>query len=161
MGYNRFMRAFCAFALVLAGCASQVASVENQPLVAAGWSGPPPRVGLSLTGSGATPADNDRCVAAVTRAGAIVDGNAAVQALVTVEQAGNRLQITSQRHGLVQDEPRPAWPVEHLCNDALFSMVKVLRKETPYVEPLDAPAPPNQSPSASPSASGPVNRPGF
>jgi hypothetical protein len=158
MSYNRLMRALSAFAVVLAACAGQVASVENQPLAAAGWSGPPPHVGLSLTGSGAAPADSERCIAAVTGAGAIVDGNAPVQALVTVEPAGNRLQITSLRRGLVRDEARPAWPVEHLCNDALFALVKVLRTETPYVEPIESPAPANERPYSTPSASGAIHR---
>ncbi|MDB4970328.1 MAG: hypothetical protein JWN44_6017 [Myxococcales bacterium] len=128
------MRAFLALGLAVCGCAHGAADIENQPLFAAGWSGPPPRVAVQLTGNRAAPADQQRCVDTVTRAGAIVDGGAAVQALVIVDGTGNRLQITSTRRGLVRDEPRPAWSVERLCNDALYAMVGAIRRDTPQAE---------------------------
>jgi len=114
MRYNGCMRAVFAFALVATGCASNVANLEDQPLFAAGWSGPGPHVGYSLTGSEASPEQRQRCVAAATRAGAVVDDKARVQALITIDHAGNRLQVTSARYGLMRDEPKPGWPVERL-----------------------------------------------
>src|SRR5690348_13325419 len=83
MRYNGAMRWFAAAAgLALAtGCASSVPNVEDQPLFAAGWSGPPPHVAVQVTGTGG-PTEQQRCVDAVKGAGAVVDAAAPVQALV-------------------------------------------------------------------------------
>jgi hypothetical protein len=126
------MRWFAAAAgLALAtGCASSVPNVEDQPLFAAGWSGPPPHVAVQVTGTGG-PTEQQRCVDAVKGAGAVVDAAAPVQALVTLEPGASRLQVTSTRRGLVRDEPRPLWTVERLCKDALLAMVRTIREESP------------------------------
>jgi hypothetical protein len=94
---------FGAVLLLTAGCAT---------------SGAPARVALQLQGAAAGPAEQQRCVEAVTRAGAIVDAKAPLQALVTLEPTGSRLQIVSPSRGLVRDESRPAGTVEALCQDA-------------------------------------------
>lgn len=146
------MRRMAAVLLVAGGCASNVANVQDQPLFAAGWSGPPPHVSVQLAGAGAGADKQQRCLAAVGRAGAVVDARAGVQAVVTLEPAGNRLQIMSSRRGLVSDEPRPAWSVERLCDDALYALVSAIRGDDPSAErsvptlppmlrrPLSAPA---------------------
>jgi len=128
--------------MLAGGCASSVANVADQPLFAAGWSGPPPHVAVQVTGAGAGPTEQKRCVDAVTRAGAVVDAQAPVQALVTLEAGGSRLQVTSTRRGLVRDEPRPGWTVERLCNDALLALVGAIRAESPQAEAARAPVAP-------------------
>jgi hypothetical protein len=78
-------------------------------------------VNMTVQGSAAGPAEQQRCLAAAQQAGAIVDGNASVQALVTLDKDGNRLQVVSMRRGLVRDEKRSAGNVEALCRDAVMA----------------------------------------
>jgi hypothetical protein len=87
---------------------------------AAGCAANPPqaRVALQLQGAAAGPAERQRCIDAATRAGAIVDAHAPVQAVVTLEPTGGRLQVLSMRRGLVHEESKPAGSVEALCQDA-------------------------------------------
>ncbi len=128
-----------------AGCAGGAASLEEQPLFAAGWSGPPPHVAVQLAGSDAGGDKQQRCSAALVRAGAVVDGNAPVQAIVTVERTGNRLRVTTRRRGVVRDDPRPAWSIERLCDDALLALVAAIREEQPGQAALAPRAPPAYS----------------
>ena len=87
---------------------------------AAGCAASPPqaRFALQLQGAAAGPAERQRCIDAATRAGAIVDAHAPVQAVVTLEPTGGRLQVLSMRRGLVHEESKPAGSVEVLCQDA-------------------------------------------
>lgn len=160
------MRLFAAIWLGAAGCAT-AAALEDQPLFVAGWSGPPPHVAVQLAGAGAGPAEQQRCVARLARSGAVVDAAASVQARVTLDPAGNRLQVTSSRRGLVRDEPRPPWSVERLCNDALLAMVSALREESPRPSgpavvdsPYESPSPTGNAPGANgPASTGPAASP--
>ncbi len=79
------------------------------------------RLALTVQGAAAGPAEQQRCADAVRRAGAVVDGNAAVQAIVTLEPSGARLQVLSPSRGLVRDEAKPAGTVERLCTEAAFA----------------------------------------
>jgi hypothetical protein len=164
------MRLFAAIWLGAAGCATQ-AALDDQPLFVAGWSGPPPHVAMQVSGAAGGPAEQQRCVARLAHAGAIVDANAAVQARLTLDPGGNRLQVTSARRGLVRDELRPAWSIERLCNDALLAMVSAIREESPrrggaaVVETPYEPAAPTREPKTMPGpappeapVSGGVNR---
>jgi hypothetical protein len=122
--------------LVAGGCATsgRAGSSEDQPLFAAGWRGPPPRVAVQLTGTDASPDKQARCAAELARAGAVVDETgAAARAVLTLQPGGHRLQVTTQRRGLVRDEARPDGSVERLCNDALYALVVALRSEMPGV----------------------------
>jgi hypothetical protein len=73
---------------------------------------------LQLQGTAAGPAEQQRCLDAATRAGVVVDQRASVQAVVTLDPAGGRLQVVTMRRGLVRDESKPAGSVELLCTDA-------------------------------------------
>jgi hypothetical protein len=130
-----------------AGCAAGVRSVEEQPLFAAGWTGPPPRVAVLLAGPDASSDKQARCTQALARAGAVVDGGAAAQAVVTLAPEGNRLQVMTHKRGLVRDEPRPSWTIERLCDDALLALVDAIRGDAPAppAPPLAAPGQPELS----------------
>ena len=133
-----------AVLLVAAGCAGGAQELADEPLFAAGWSGPPPHVMVQLAGPGASAQAQQRCVQAMGRAGAVVDAAAPVQARVTLDPRGNRLQVTSTRRGVVRDEPRPAWPVERLCDDALLAMASAIQQERPSAAAPAAPPPPRE-----------------
>jgi hypothetical protein len=108
------MRLLRAFALLAAGCAGSVAHVH---------------VAVELTGAGAGPAALERCVTAVRAAGGVVDAQSGLHALVTVEPNGNRVQLLSDRRGLVHDRVEPQAPVEQLCRDALAAATTATRRE--------------------------------
>src|SRR4051812_21106646 len=116
------------------GCAGgqRAGSSEDQPLFAAGWSGPPPRVNVTLAGPEASGDKQARCRAELQRAGAVIDETgAAAQAVLTLQAGANRMALSTARRGLVREEPRPDGSVERLCNDALYSLVVALRAEQP------------------------------
>jgi hypothetical protein len=79
------------------------------------------RVALTLQGAAAGAAEQQRCLDAVRRAGAIVDANAPLKAIVTLDPSGARLQVLSPTRGLVRDEAKPAGTVEPLCQDAALA----------------------------------------
>jgi hypothetical protein len=147
------MRPVAAVWLCAAGCAS-ASAIEDQPLFVAGWSGPPPHVAVQVEGPAAGPSLQRRCLDRLARSGAVVDASASVQARLTLDPSGNRLQVLSLRRGVVRDVPRPAWSVERLCNDALLAMVSAIREESPR----RGGAPPPESPyePASPTTEGPA-----
>ena len=97
---------FAAVFVIAAGCAASQQQVH---------------VALQLQGAAAGPAEQKRCLDAVARAGVIVDARASVQAVVTLEPTGSRLQVVTMRRGLVRDESKPAGNVETLCQDAALS----------------------------------------
>jgi hypothetical protein len=143
---KRFAPGFvCGLAItvcVASGCAgARAASSEDQPLFAAGWSGPPPRVNVLLAGPDASSDKQARCRTELTRAGAVVDEAGPAWALLRLQAGGNRLQVTTRRRGLVRDEPRPDQSVERLCNDALYALVVALRGEDPGVRAESANGP--------------------
>jgi hypothetical protein len=107
----------CALA---AGCAGSVAHV---------------RVAVELTGAGAGAGEQQRCLEAVRQAGGIVDAQAAMHALITVEPNGNRVQVLSNRRGLVHDALELEVPVEQLCRDAVAAATRATARE-----PLPTPA---------------------
>jgi hypothetical protein len=110
------------------------------------------RVALTVQGAAAGPAEQQRCADAVRRAGAVVDANAPVQAIVTLEPSGARLQVVSPRRGLVRDEAKPAGSVERLCKDAAFAAATTPESNAVgFGDPTGAPPPPR---SITPSASG-------
>ncbi|HEY2747902.1 MAG TPA: hypothetical protein VGL86_24940, partial [Polyangia bacterium] len=84
----RFAAIFAA-AFAVAGCASIAGST---------------RVALTVQGAAAGAAVAQQCADAVRRAGAVVDPQAPVQAIVTLEPSGARLQVLSPTRGLVRDE---------------------------------------------------------
>jgi hypothetical protein len=121
-----------------AGCVSAGArSTEERPLFAAGWSGPPPRVAVQLAGPDASADKQARCAQTLVQAGALVDGAAPTQAVVTLQPGANRLQVMTAQRGLVRDEPRPPWTIERLCTDALYVMVDAMRRDA---QPLASPS---------------------
>src|SRR4051812_43708538 len=84
-----------------AGCAGAraAASSEDQPLFAAGWSGPAPRVNVVLTGPDASPDKQARCRAELARAGAVVDEGGAAWAQLQLQPSATRLTVTTRRRG--------------------------------------------------------------
>src|SRR4051812_2838408 len=122
-----------AVVLFAAGCAA------SQPQV---------RVALQLQGASAGPAMRQRCVDAATRAGAVVDERAPVQAIVTLGPRGERLQVMSLTRGLVRDEAKPPGSVEALCQDAALAasvagLPPSAAADTPAARsPMDAPRAP-------------------
>jgi uncharacterized protein (DUF849 family) len=108
------MRRFALAAALAFGCAGSVAHVH---------------VAVELTGPGAAPAEVERCIAAVRQAGGIVDAQSAMHALVTLEPNANRVQVLSNRRGLVHDQLEPQAPVEQLCRDALAAAATATRRE--------------------------------
>ena len=127
---------FAAVFVIAAGCAAS----QQQA-----------RVALQLQGAAAGPAEQKRCFDAVTRAGVIVDARAPVQAVVTLEPTGSRLQVLSLRRGLVRDESKPAGSVETLCQDAALSAAAM--GNAPAHDWSAAPGPAEQPP-RNPSPSG-------
>lgn len=125
------MERLAAIALLLGGCAGGVQNVEDNPLFAAAWTGPPPHVGVQVTGPGASADKQQRCAATVQKAGGVVDAAAPMQVLLTLDDKGNRLQVLSQRRGLVRDEARPAWTLDRLCKEALEEAAVALQAERP------------------------------
>src|SRR5438132_2579326 len=99
----------------------------DQPL--AGWTGPPPRIQIVVEGSDADEDKRQKCQQVIVRSGGLADPTAPVRAVLTLRDEGNRLQVISQQRGIVRDEPRPGWDMEHLCNDALLAVVSALRQE--------------------------------
>jgi hypothetical protein len=104
---------------VAAGCAGSTAQV---------------RVAVELTGAGAGPGEQQRCLATVRQAGAVVEPQSGLHALVTVEPNGNRVQLLSSRRGLVLDKLEPQAPVEELCREVVVAARHALERE-----PLPAP----------------------
>ena len=127
---------FAALLLFAGGCAASQQQVH---------------VALQLQGAAAGPAERQRCLDAATRAGAIVDARAPVQAVVTLEPTGGRLQVVSMRRGLVRDESKPAGSVEALCVDAAVA-ASAARDSSPPADWSGMPA--NEQPPRSPSTSG-------
>jgi hypothetical protein len=113
---------------------------------------PHARVALQLQGAAAGPAERQRCVDAATRAGAIIDAKAPVQAVVTLEPTGSRLQVMSMRRGLVRDESKPAGSVEALCQDA--ALVGATTADTSPSVDWSATTPGPDQPARAPSTSG-------
>ena len=113
------MRRLALIGALAAGCAGSVAHV---------------RVAVEMTGAGAGPAEQQRCLETVRAAGAVVDGQAAMHALITVEPNGNRVQVMSNRRGLVHDAFEPQAPVEQLCKEAVAEAKRATARE-----PLPAP----------------------
>ena len=128
--------AWLATLAAAAGCAASVAHV---------------RLAVELTGAGANPAAKQRCLEAVRQAGGIADAQASMHALITVEPNGNRVQVLSDRRGLVHDQLDAQAPVEVLCSEAVAAATSATRRE-----PLPAPAGPSRAegPLANPTASG-------
>lgn len=114
------MRRFALLAALAAGCAGSVAHV---------------RVAMELTGAGAGPGEQQRCLEAVRQAGGVADAQAPLHALVTLEPNGNRVQLLSSRRGLVHDQLEPQASVEALCKEAVAAATTEARRE-----PLPAPA---------------------
>ena len=107
------------------------------------------RLALQLQGTAAGPAEQKRCLDAARRAGAIVDARAPVQAVVTLEPTGDRLQVMSLRRGLLRDESRPAGSVETLCHDAALAAATA-RDATPTADWSNTPTPqPPRAPTTS------------
>src|SRR5579863_6371242 len=100
-------------AVALAGCAHQSGTAESLSQIQ--WSGPAPKVAVTLAGSGATIDLQTACDEAATRAGVILDGNAAVQAIVTLDAHGARVDILSQRRGVVRSDSRTALSIDRVC----------------------------------------------
>jgi hypothetical protein len=125
----------CAALLTIwaGGCAGSraVASSEDQPLFAAGWTGPAPHVNVTLSGPDASADKQARCRGELVRAGAIVDEGGAAWAQLNLAPGATRLQVTTRRRGVVRDEARADASVERLCNDALYALVVALRAEQP------------------------------
>ncbi len=113
------MRPLALFAMLAAGCAGSVAHV---------------RLAVELTGAGAGAAEQQRCLEAVRQAGGISDAQAGLHALVTLEPNGNRVQLLSNRRGLVHDQLEPQASVESLCKEAVAAATAEARRE-----PLPAP----------------------
>jgi len=113
------MRRLALIGALAAGCAGSVAQV---------------RVAVELTGAGAGPGEQQRCLDTVRSAGAIVDAQAGMHALITVEPNGNRVQLLSNRRGLVHDALEPQAPVEQLCKEAVAEAKRATTRE-----PLPAP----------------------
>ncbi|HEX8954534.1 MAG TPA: hypothetical protein VF997_03205 [Polyangia bacterium] len=132
------MRQWALLATLAAGCAGSVAHV---------------RVAVELTGAGAGPGEQQRCLEAVRQAGGIVDPQAAMHALVTVEPNGNRVQVLSSRRGLVHDQLEPAAPLEQLCKEAVAAATEATRREPLPAPVVDAPEPVARVP-ANPTSSG-------
>ena len=108
------MRRFALAATLAVGCAGSVAHV---------------RLAVELTGPGAAAPEHERCTAAVRQAGGVVDPQCRMHALVTLEPNGNRVQVLSNRRGLVHDELEPQASVEQLCRDALAAATTATRRE--------------------------------
>ena len=112
------MRRF-ALAVLFAGCAGSVARVH---------------VAVELTGPAAAPPELERCFATIRQAGGVVDAQSGMHALITLEPNGNRVQVLSNRRGLVHDQLEPQASVEQLCRDALAAAATATRRE-PLPEP--------------------------
>ncbi|MCU1278243.1 MAG: hypothetical protein JWM53_1789, partial [bacterium] len=84
-------------------------------------------------------------------AGAVVDAHAAVQAVVTLEPTGDRLQVMSLSRGLVREESKPAGSVEALCQDAALAAATA-HVTPPSTESPGVPSP--DQPARAPSTSG-------
>ncbi len=136
------MRRFALLAMMAAGgCAGSVAQV---------------RLAVELTGAGASPAEQQRCVEAVRRRGGIIDAQASMHALVTVEPNANRVQVLSARRGLVHDKLEPQASVEQLCQEALAAASSAIRRE-PLPSTIDERSPGVARVPPSPTSSGPAS----
>src|SRR5689334_2039654 len=129
------MRFLAVVAFFAAGCSAAVRQAH---------------VAMTVQGPAAGPAEQQRCLAAVQAAGAVVDGNAPVQAIVTVDKDGGRLQVLTMRRGLVRDEKRAGGTLEALCRDAAAAAVAAHEPEpvaAPAVDnsPQHAPEPTSQT----------------
>ncbi len=139
------MRRLVIVALV-AGCAAQSGRT---------------RVALQLQGPAAGPAEQRRCLEAAQKLGAVVDAYAPVQALVTLDKDGNRLQVLSQRRGLLRDEKRASGAsVESLCQDAVTAAAAAgepaMAGEQPAPGAMPAHDPPPSTVSSGGSYRGPI-----
>jgi hypothetical protein len=114
-------------ALAVAGCAGSTTAQV--------------RVAVELTGAGAGPGEQQRCLASVRQAGAVVEPQSGLHALVTVEPNGNRVQLLSNRRGLVLDRLEPQAPVEQLCNEAVVAARRALEREPLPSPTTETPAP--------------------
>ncbi len=131
--------AICAFAAAAAaGCAASARDA---------------RVALELQGVGAGAAERQRCIDAAQRAGAIVDATAPVQAVITLEPGGDRLQVISATRGLVREESQPAGAVERLCHDAALAAA-VAHQAPLATPPAGSATAPERSPSPMTSGGG-------
>jgi hypothetical protein len=136
------MRLAAIFALA-AGCATSGQSVH---------------VALVVQGSAAGAAEEQRCVEAATRAGAIIDPQAPVQALVTLEAKSGQLQVLSTSRGLVREESLAAGSVETLCRDAALAAAAAHAAPTLSNDPNAVGGAPSPNPQPTPSTSGAANR---
>jgi hypothetical protein len=114
---------------MLVGCAHGTSASAPEAMTQIQWSGPPPHVAVQLAGAGASGELQAQCDAAVTHSGAVADGNATVMAIVTLDGSGSRVDLLSQRRGVVRSDKRPALPVEHLCAQAAVAAASLLRDE--------------------------------
>jgi hypothetical protein len=114
---------------VVMGCAHAPGPRAPEAVTQLQWSGPPPHVAVQLAGAGASGELQAQCDAAVTHSGAVSDGNATVQAIVTLDGGGSRVDLLSQRRGVVRSENRPALAIEHLCAQAAVAAASLLRDE--------------------------------
>jgi hypothetical protein len=112
---------------VLGGCATATRRSDAQVL--ASWSGPPPHVKLQLVGPAASDDNQRSCDQQVARAGAIVDGNAQVQAILLLQDGHNRMQVVSRNLGTVRDE-EVAGSADDLCGVALRAVVATIHDES-------------------------------
>jgi len=126
MAWMRRLGSIAIAAALAVGCAGSVAHVH---------------VAVELTGAGAGGGEQQRCLDAVQQAGGVVDAGATLRALVTVEPSGNRVQLLSQRRGLVHDQLEPQAPVEQLCKEAVAAAVRAARREPLPVTALDEASP--------------------
>jgi hypothetical protein len=133
---------FAAVLALAAGCAA---------------TGAPVHVALQLQGAAAGAAEQQRCLDAATRAGAIVDARASVQALVTLEPGGGRLQVLSATRGLVHEESRPPGSVEKLCHDAALAAAAA-HAPSLAADPGSAAGAPPPDHALTPTTSGGINR---
>jgi hypothetical protein len=118
----------CAvFGGALGGCATAARRSDAQVL--ANWNGPPPHVKVQLVGAGASDDNQRRCDQEVTRSGAIVDGNASVQAIVLLQPGHNRMQVISKNLGTVRDEAVPG-AIDELCGVAVRAVVATIHDES-------------------------------
>jgi hypothetical protein len=118
-----------ASTVMLLGCAHGASTRAPEALTQIQWSGPPPHVGVQLAGAGANAELQAQCDAAVTHSGVIADGNAPVQAIVTLDGAGARLDLLSQQRGIVRSEKCAPLPVEHLCARAAVAAASIARDQ--------------------------------
>jgi hypothetical protein len=134
-------------ALLLVGCAET--QRRSDARVLASWSGPPPHVKIELVGQSASDDNQRRCDQQISNAGAVVDSDATVRAILLLQSGHNVMQVVSRNLGTVRNETVPGSSIDEICITALRAVAAELHDESEpraSVMPREGASPPGYAP---------------